>query len=74
MEIGDQPPPENRYPEDPSDPSDDNFGDHLPFPLENDGDAPPSSPPSENNDLQVPDGESMDHSLHTQGRPQSPRW
>ena len=69
-EIGDQPPPENRYPEDPSDPSDDNFGDHPPFPLENDGDTPPSSPRSENNDLQEP----ADHSLHTQETMQLPQW
>ena len=70
MKIGDQPLPENRYPEDPSDPSDDNFGDHPLFPPENDGDAPPSSPPSKNNNLQEP----MDHPLHTQGSMQSPQW
>ena len=73
-EIGDQLPPENRYPEDPSDPSDDNFGDHPPFHLENDGDAPPSSPPSKNNDPQVLTGESLDHPSHTQESMQSPQW
>ena len=73
-EIGDQPPPKNRYPEDLSDPSDDNFGNHPPFPPENDGDAPPSSPPSENNDPRVPDGDNSDHPSQTQGRPQLPRW
>ena len=74
-EIGDQPPPKNRYPEDLSDPSDDNnFGDHPLFPLENDGDTPPSSPPSKNNDPRVPDTENLDHPSQTQGRPQLPRW
>ena len=69
-EIGDQPPLKNRYPEDPSDSSDDNFGDHLPFPPENDGDAPPSSPPSKNNNPQNPE----DHPLHTQESMQLPQW
>ena len=69
-EIDDQPPPKNRYPEDPSDPSDDNFGNHPLFPLENDGDAPPSSPPSKNNDPQGPE----DHPSHIQKSTQLPQW
>jgi len=49
-----EPPTENRYPDDPIDQSDDNFGNQLPFPTEND-DHPPSSPPSEPEVPDVPD-------------------
>ena len=62
-EIDDKPPFEKRYLDDPSS-KDNNFGDHLPFPLENDGDAPPSSPPSENNNP-------TDHPSHTQHKIQN---
>jgi len=63
--LGDELPTENRYPDNPIDQSDDNFGDQPPFPMEND-DHPPSSPPSE---PEVPDVSDRDteYSLHTQG-------
>jgi len=54
-ELGDTPPTENRYPDHPIDQSNDNnFGDHPPFPTEND-DNPPSSPPSKPEVPVVPD-------------------
>jgi len=57
MELGDEPPTENRYPDDPIDQSDDNnFGDQLPFPMENDN-HPPSSPPSK---PEVPEDPDLD--------------
>jgi len=51
MELGDEPPTENRYPDNPIDQSNDNFGDQLLFPMENDN-HPPSFSPSE---PEVPD-------------------
>ena len=57
-EIDDRLPFEKRYPDDSSS-DENNFGDHLPFPSENDGDAPPSSPPSKKNNPPT------DHPLHT---------
>ena len=74
-ELGDQPPTENRYPDDLIDQSNDNnFGDHPPFPLEND-DSAPSSPPSEPEVPVVPDGDTENPS-HTQGNPPvlPPQW
>jgi len=55
MELDDLTPTKNRYPDNPIDQSNDNnFGDNLPFPPEND-DHPPSSPPSEPKVPIVPD-------------------
>ena len=74
-ELGDTPPTENRYPDDPIDQSgDNNFGDHPPFPTEND-DNPPSSPPSEPEVPVVPDRDT-EHPSHTQGNPPvpPPQW
>jgi len=74
-ELDDMLPTENRYPDDPIDQSDENnFGDNLPFPLEND-DHPPSSPPSEPEVPVVPNCD-MEHSSHTQGNPSvlPPQW
>ena len=60
-ELGDMPPTENRYPDNHIDQSNkNNFGDNLPFPLEND-DHPPSSPPSKPEVPVVPDHD-MEHS------------
>ena len=70
MELGDKLPTGGRYPDDPIDQSDDNFGDQLPFPMEND-DNPPSSPPSEPEVPVVPDHD-MEYLLHTQGNPPVP--
>jgi len=65
MELGDKPPTENRYPDDPIDQSDDNnFGNQPPFPMENDNHAP-SSPPSKPEVPEVPDLDS-EHPLQTQ--------
>jgi len=65
MELGDKPPTENRYLDDPIDQSDDNnFGNQPPFPMEND-DHPPSSPPSEPEVSDVPDLDS-EHPSQTQ--------
>jgi len=73
-ELGDEPPTENRYPDDPIDQSDDNFGNQPPFPMKND-DHPPSSPPSEPEVPDVPD-QDTEHPLHTQGNPPvpPPQW
>jgi len=54
MELCDEPPTENRYPDDPIDQSNDNFGDQPPFSMEHD-DHPPSSPPSKPEVPDVPD-------------------
>jgi len=70
MELGDELPTENRYPDNPIDQSDDNFGDQLPFPMENDN-HPPSSPPSEPEVPDVPDRDT-EHPSHTQGNPPIP--
>jgi len=75
IELGDEPPTENRYLDDPIDHSDDNnFGDHLLFPLEN-NDSALSSPSSEPEVPIVPDRDT-EHSLHTQGNPPVllPQW
>jgi len=65
MELGDTPPTENRYLDNPIDQSNDNnFGNHLPFPMEND-DNPPLSPPSEPEVPVVPD-QDTEHPSHTQ--------
>jgi len=75
MELGDLLPTENRYPDDPIDQSDDNnFGDNLPFSLEND-DHPPSSPPSEHGVPLVSDHDT-EHPSHTQRNPPvlPPQW
>jgi len=69
-ELGDKPPTENRYPDNPIDQSNDNFGDQPPFPVEND-DHPPSSPPSEPEVSDVPD-QDTEHPSHTQGNPPVP--
>jgi len=70
MELGDEPPTENRYLDDPINQSDDNFGDQPPFPMEND-DHPPSSPPSEPEVPDVPDRDT-EHPSHTQENPPVP--
>jgi len=65
MELGDIPPTENRYPDDPIDQSDkNNFGDNLLFPPENDN-HPLSSPSSEPEVPVVPDHDT-EHPSHTQ--------
>jgi len=70
-ELGDQPPTENRYPDNLIDQSDEtNFGNNLPFSPEND-DHPLSSPPSEPEVPVVPDHD-MEYLLHTQGNPPVP--
>jgi len=59
------PPTENRYLDDPIDQyGDNNFGDNLPFPSEND-DSALSSPPSEPEVPVVPDHDT-EHPSHTQ--------
>ena len=70
MELGDELPTENRYPDDPIDQSNDNFGDQPPFPMEND-DHPPSSPPCKPEVPDVPDW-NTEHPSHTQGNPTVP--
>jgi len=75
MELGDEPPTENRYLDDPIDQSrDNNFGDHPLFALEN-NDSAPSSPPSKPEVPIVPDRD-MEHPLHTQRNPlvPPPQW
>jgi len=63
MELGDELPTENRYPDDSIDQSDDNFGDQPPFPIEND-DHPPSSSPSEPEVPDIPDRDIEHNTLH----------
>jgi len=71
MELGDKPPTENRYPDDPIDQSNDNnFGDQPLFPTENDN-HPPSSPPFEPEVPDVPDLDS-EHPSQTQGNLPAP--
>jgi len=70
-ELGDEPPTENRYLDDPIDQSDDNnFGNQSPFPMENDN-HPPSSSPSK---PEVPDVSDLDseHPSQTQGNLPAP--
>jgi len=68
MELGDILPTENKYPDNPIDRSNENnFGNNLPFPPENDN-HPPSSPPSEPEVSVVPDHDT-EHSSHTQRNP-----
>jgi len=74
-ELDDEPPTENRYLDDPIDPSrDNNFGNQPLFPTEND-DHPPSSPPPEPEVPDVPDRDT-EHPSQTQGNPPvpPPQW
>ena len=73
-ELGDEPPTENRYLDNPIDQSDDNFGDQPLFPTENDN-HPPSSPPSSPEVPEVPD-QDTEHPSHTQENPPvpPPQW
>ena len=63
-------PSRNRYPDDPINQSNDNFGNQLPFSMEND-DHPPSSPFSKPEVPDVPDRDT-EHPSHTQENPPVP--